>query len=661
MNKGNIFNLFKTNSKSSFFALLLFSVVTLYFNVWLGLIELLCVFVLFMVHWFSTYKKNRKLNEYLEDLFLSSDSISKDFVVNSMLPLAILKDEDTIIWYNNKFADIFYDDGPAESSIKALINGFPHIKSEDLNEEIDETVEFEGKTYNVLGNKLKVSQVEDKFYSMVYFIDITDEVYYKKTLEEKELVIGKIVIDNYDEAINGLNESQRAVLIADTDKHIYGWAQNTNAVIKKQEKDKYNIYFEKKHLESYLKRDFEKLRDFVLNVNDAEIHLTFSIGIGHGGASPLENEEFSANSIDMALGRGGDQVVIKDKKGFSFHGGASKEVEKRSKVRSRVVALALKELMESKENIVVMGHSDCDMDAFGSALGIVRAAKSVKRNAYILLDEVTPSLKDIIDEMAEYEEYKDVIINKYQAESLLDSSGMLVLVDAHKKTLFPYEEVIEGAETVVLIDHHRKSPEFIDNATLAYHEPYASSTSELVVEILQYMGEKIKLNPVECQALYAGMLIDTKNFTFKTGVRTFEAASFLRRSGLDTAEAKELVKCDLKTYKIRSEIINDAIIYKDTIAISKYISEDIDDTTVIAQAADELINIKGITTTFVIYSDGEVCKISARSIGNINVQVVMEKMGGGGHQLSAGTQVDNSDVNAVMEELIKNIDEVIGE
>lgn len=661
MNKGNMFNLLKANNNASFFTLLIFAVVTLYFNFYLGLAEIATVLVLFLVHWFSNYRRSRKLNEYLEDLFLSSDSISKDFVVNSVLPLAILKDEDTIIWYNNKFADIFYDDGPAESSIKAIIKNFPLIKSGEDKGEINEIVEFEGKTFNVLGTKLKISNDENKFYSLIHFIDITNEVFFKKELEEKELVIAKIVIDNYDEAINGLNESQRAVLIADTDKHIFSWAQNTNAVIKKQEKDKYNIYFEKKHLASYLKKDFEKLRDFSLNVNELDIHLTFSIGIGHGGDDPLENEEFSVASIDMALGRGGDQVVVKDKKGFSFYGGTSKEVEKRSKVRSRVVALALKELMESKETVVVMGHSDSDMDAFGSALGIVRAAKTVNKNAYILLDDVTPAISDIVDQMEEYEEYKDVIINKYQAETYLNNSGMLVLVDAHRKPLFPYEEVIESAETLVLIDHHRKSPDFIDNVTLTYHEPYASSTSELVTEILQYMGEKIKLNPVECRALYAGMLIDTKNFTFKTGVRTFEAASFLRRSGLDTTEAKELVKCDLKTYKIRSEIINDAVVYKDTIAISKYVGEELKDTTVIAQAADELINIKGITTTFVIYFDGESCRISARSIGNINVQVIMEKMGGGGHQLAAGTRIENANVNEVLDELIKNIDEFLGE
>ena len=659
MNKVKISNLFKTNNNVAFLVLIIFSLVTICFNVWLGAAELLAVVILFLVHLFANSKRSKKLNEYLEDLFLSSDSISKNFIVNSVLPLAILKEEDVIIWYNNRFADIFYDDGPAETSIKALIKGLPELKCD--GGDIDETVAFDGRVYNILGSKLQVSSNDEKFYSLIYFIDVTDREEYKKELEDKELVISKIVIDNYDEAISKLTEAQRAVLTADTDKHIYSWAQNNHAVIKKQERDKYNFYFEKKYLSDYLKKDFDKLRDFIPVVGETEIHLTFSIGVGHGGDSLHENEEFSVASIDMALGRGGDQVVIKNKNGFFYHGGVSKEVEKRSKVRSRVIALALKELMESKNSVVVMGHANADMDALGSALGIVRAARTVNKPAYIVIDEINPAIKDIITRMEKEEEYKDVIINQYQADSILSNDGMLVLVDAHRKELFPYEDLIPSSSALVVIDHHIKNPDFIEGTTLTYHEPYASSTSELVIEILQYMGEKIKLTPIECQALYAGMLIDTKNFTFKTGVRTFEAASFLRRSGLDTTDARELVKCDLNTYKIRSEIINNATIYKNSIAISKYEGEGIKDTTVIAQAADELINIKGITTTFVVYSDGDSSRISARSVGDINVQIIMEKMGGGGHQLAAGARIEGSDINEVLEELKKHIDEVTGD
>lgn len=659
MNKTKMFNLLKPKNLASYVILLIFSVITLQFNKPLGMTEIGIVVVMFLFQQVFNISRNKKINEYLKDLFLSSDSITKDFVVNSILPLVILKENSSIIWYNNKFADIFYDDGPAETDIKALIKNFPSVKEGSVNGEINIVVDYNGRKYNVIGNQLKISSSENKTYSMLYFVDVTAEYAYKKELKEKQIVYAKIVIDNYDEVIGTLSESQRAVLVAETDKHIFSWAQKTNSVIIKQERDKYRLFFEKIHLDGYLKNGFESLRDIKFSDMENSVHLTFSIGVGYGGASPVENEEFTSSSIDMALGRGGDQVVIKNKDGFTFHGGASKEVERRSKVRSRVVSLALKELIESKESVVITGHIDPDFDSLGSALGIYRAVKTLGKACYIVLEDSVPAVRDIVKEMESLPEYEGVIINKYQAESYLDGTGMLIIADTHRKSLLAYPELIEETETLVIIDHHRKSTDFIENATLTYHEPYASSTAELVIEILQYMEEKIKLTPTECKALYAGMLVDTKNFTFKTGVRTFEAASYLRRSGLDTAHAKELVKCDLSSYKIKSRIINDAVIYKNGIAISKYDAEEIEDTAVIAQAADELINIKGITTTFVIYYDGDGCRISARSIGTTNVQVIMEKMGGGGHQLSAGAQLATNDIEKVADELMEHIDEYL--
>lgn len=659
MIKGNIFNLLKPKNVAVYAMLMLFSIITLYFNKPIGILEMGIVIIVFLFQQVFNINRNKKINEYLEDLFLSSNSVSRDFVVNSVLPLVILKDESSVIWYNNNFAGIFYDNDSSEEDLKNLIKSFSLPSKED-KATIDFNIEYKGRNYNVLGNQLKVKNA-DKFYSMLYFIDTTNEANYKRELQEKEIVYLKLFIDNFDEVINGLSEAQRAVMIAETDKHIFNWAQENDAVIIKQERDKYSLFFEKINLDRYIKKEFEALRDLTLTDKELNTHLTFSIGIGHGGTSPLENEEFAVSSVDMALGRGGDQIVIKDKNGFSFYGGASKEIEKRSKVRSRVIALALKELIESKENVVIMGHTDPDFDSLGSALGISRAVKSLNKNCYIVMEDNSPAVKDILNEMAGIEEYNSIFVNKYQAEGYLDGSSLLIITDTHRKSLLPYPELLETAEATAIIDHHRKSTDFIENSTLIYHEPYASSTSELVIELLQYMDEKIKLNSTECKTLYAGMLVDTKNFSFKTGVRTFEAASFLRRSGLDTAQAKELVKCDLSTYQIRSKIINDAVIYRDNIAISKYIGEEIKDNTAIAQAADELINIKGITTTFVIYFDGGTCRISARSTGNINVQVIMEKMGGGGHQLSAGAQIETSDIYKVTEDLTKYIDEYLKE
>ena len=357
----------------------------------------------------------------------------------------------------------------------------------------------------------------------------------------------------------------------------------------------------------------------------------------------------------MALGRGGDQIVVKDENDFTFYGGFSKEIEKRTKVRARVVARALQELIEEKENVIVVGHKNADMDLLGSAMGIYRACTTCGKKCYILIEEINPSISDIAERIRE--KYDDIFINKYHADSMLHNNGMLVVLDTHVKGLLAYPDMLNYTDTVVLIDHHRKSTDFISDTKLLYHEPYASSTSELVIEILQYFNKKVEMTPIECEALYAGMLIDTKNFTFKTGVRTFEAASYLRRAGLNTIAAKDLVKCDLDTYIIRNEIINKASVYRNNIAISIYENSKLKDSVVVAQAADELLNIKGITTAFVMFFDGVGCSISARSIGDINVQVIMEKMGGGGHQLAAATRIKSVDTEAVNRELLSVIDE----
>lgn len=655
-NKKKIFSLLSNKNLGIYFLLIVFSLVTCYFNEIAGTVEICAVGVAFLIQLILNTGRKKKLNQYIEELFMSSGSITKDFVINSVLPLAILKDDLNIIWYNNEFSNIFFDEEIDENNIKEIIKDFPQLKN--TNEDIDFVVSYKDEKYHIIGNRGKASDSDNKFYYMLHFINVTNEYNYKNELETKELLYGKIVVDNYEESINGLTEAQRAVLIADMDKHIFSWAQESKAVIKKQGTGKYYIFFEKMHLDEYIKKGFERLREITLTDKESNVHLTLSIGIGMGGDSPQENEEFSAAGIDMALGRGGDQVVIKDKSGFSFYGGASKEIEKRSKVRSRFIAQALEELIESKENIVIMGHSDPDMDAIGSALGIYRAAISLNKKCYIVMEENTPSIETIVKKMKESSEYKDIFINKYQAENYLYDSGILVIVDTHRKVLLPYPELLNSAETTVLIDHHRKSADFMEDITLIYHEAYASSTSELVVEIIEYMNTKIKLNPVECQALYAGILIDTKNFTFKTGVRTFEAASFLRRSGLDTAAAKELIKSDINDYRVCNEIISKADIYKEKIAICVYEGE-VKHTSVIARAADELINIKGIDTTFVIYKDDDVIKISARSIGTVNVQVIMEKMGGGGHQLSAGTKITDGNIENIKDTLKTYIDESI--
>lgn len=659
MKKQNKFiDAFRPKSIIYFVVLILFSVITFFVNPVLAWIEVATIAVLFLLQKIIDFKRNARFNEYVRELSMSADSITKDFALNSVLPLAVLKNDNEVIWYNNGFEKDFIEDQNNETtSIRELIKGFPQITECDGN--LSGFVTFKNKSYNILGTSIKDSRAQSNKYSMIYFIDVTEEVRLRKVLDEKSIVFGKIVIDNYDEVIGTLSEGDRAVIVADTDKHIFGWALSAEAFIKKLEKDKFLIIFEKKNLARYISTEFEKLRNLKECTSDGTQPFTLSIGIGADAETPVKANEYSASSIDMALGRGGDQVVVKNNDGFSFYGGNSKEVEKRTKVRSRVVAHALRELIESKDNVIIMGHRNSDLDFMGSALGLYRAVKTFNKNCYILLDEISPTIDSLCRMMQNNEEYSNVIVNNVQAELLLNENGMLIVCDTHRLALMPYPELAEHAETVVLIDHHRKSADFFSDTVLSYHETYSSSTSELVVEILQYISDNIKLTSIESMALYAGILLDTQNFTFKTGVRTFEAASYLRRCGLNTAEAKELLKSDLNNYILRNQIISSATIYKNNIAISFYMENDIKNKAIIAQSADELLNIKGITTTFVVYKSGGMYGISARSIGDINVQFIMEKLGGGGHQLSAGTQFAAESDKEALSRLKYEIDEYL--
>lgn len=658
MKQGNFLNILRPNNLLFYILLIIFVAITFYFSPAVASAELICVLALVIIHRLTASTRNAKISEYLKDLSLSSDSLSKQFALNSILPVAIVKNNADVIWYNNKFAEIFYaDEEAAPARVKELVKALPHLKKDEKH--FETVVSIKDMHFNALGTAIETKDNKDS-YIMVYFLDISEEVRLKKRVDNKSIVFARVVIDNYEETIGVLPEGDRAVVRADLDKHIYGWANSNHSFIHKMEKDCFLLVFEKQHLSRYLSSEFEKLRKIKLSAEVGPVNITLSIGIGADCENPVEANQYSTSSIDMALGRGGDQVVLKNSEGFSFFGGASKEVEKRTKVRSRVVAHALRELIENKDNVIVMGHKNPDIDFFGSALGIFRAVKTFGKKCCIILDEVTPSIEDIYNTVHQNDLYADMIINKTQAEVLLNESSMLVILDTHRPSMMPYPELIEHTETVVMIDHHRKSADFYSGAVLSYHEPYASSAAELVAEILQYISEDAKPNQIESTALYAGILLDTRNFTFKTGVRTFEAASYLRRCGLSTVEAKDVLKPDLNAYKMRNRIVSAAEIYKSSIAISCY-NEEVKSPAVPAQAADELLNIKGITAAFVIYKMEGIYGISARSIGDINVQVVMEKLGGGGHQLSAGAQFESEDSEAVREALTGVIDEYLDE
>ncbi len=637
-----------------------FSLIMFRYNTWLATGQVAVLILVIVWQTMFTSEKNRKLSDFIEEVYLSSDSITKNFITNSHFPLVILSETYQIIWSNDKFGDILGKRLWSMEKITDALADFPELSFDGDKEEINFLCGVGDKVFNVMGTVESFREEKSKKWALLYWVDITDYALLEEKYENERLAYASVMIDNYEESLSGLAGSDIARVTARIDNLIFDWAKGFSGYVKKLEKDRYILLMQEQFLREYRNANrFEILEAVKTLDTELNIPVTLSIGIGVSAENPMVADEYSMAALDMCLGRGGDQVVVKDGEGFSFYGGNSKETEKRTKVRSRVISQAFKELIESAQNVVVMGHKNPDPDLLGAALGIYRGVRTLEKNCYIVLDTVTPAIRSMKERIDGDAEYSDTFISKSQAEMMMNPDTLLVIVDTHKQSMVAFPELVDMAEHIILIDHHRKSADFITNTVLTYHEPYASSTSELITEMLQYIGSKVKLTKIECDALYAGILVDTRNFTFKTGVRTFEAASFLRRAGLDPVVAKELVKCDLDTYLIRSGIVKNAKIYRDHIAISAFSGEELDDLSIIAQAADDLINIKGITTTFVVYHYQNHIKISARSVGDINVQVIMEHMGGGGHQLAAGTDLVDMTLAEVTGKLEETIDEYL--
>ncbi len=654
---GKINSLFNSKLVIVYLLIVIFALLMFIYNPVLGVAQLAIIVLVILCQTVFTSEKNRKLLDFIDDVYLSSDSITKNFIANSNFPLVILTEKNQMIWGNDKFCDILGKKVISTEKIQHVIPDFPELLTTQDTKEIDLVCPLGDRIYRVVGSVENVQEANSKTWALLYWIDMTQQAALEEKYRQEQLAYASVVIDNYEESVAGLTGSDIAQLTAEIDNRIFQWAREVCGYIKKLEKDRYILLFQEKYLGEYRQHNRFDILEQVKGIDmELSIPVTLSVGIGISEESPMEADEYSKAALDMCLGRGGDQVVIKDREGFSYYGGTAKETEKRTKVRSRVVSFAFRELIESKQNVVVIGHKNPDPDLLGAALGVYRAVRTLNKNCYIVLDSVNPSIRNMKERIDADEEYNDTFISKNQAEMMMNDNTVLVILDTHRQSVVSFPELVDMAENIVLIDHHRKSADFIANTVLSYHEPYASSTSELITEILQYINDKVKLTRVECDSLYAGMLVDTKNFTFKTGVRTFEAASFLRRAGLDPIAAKEMVKCDLDTYLVRSSIVKNAKIYRDQIALSAFSGNELNDLTIIAQAADDLINIKGITTTFVLYHYNNITKISARSVGDVNVQVIMEQLGGGGHQLAAGTEIHEQTLEEVTLQLEEAID-----
>lgn len=628
----------------------------------------LVIYILILGYtYFANNKRKSEISEQLQDLTLTVDSAAKTSLINAPFPLIIIETDGNVVWKSLKFATEF-----ANVDINTYINDLIiDIKAEiekDKNKEqrrksIIKNITIGKKKYKVQCELSKTKRSERKkvaeYMAILYFIDETEKYELEKENKDKSTCVGIIMVDNYEEVMQRVNAEQKTQLMAKVESTIYDWVNQTNGILVKEDRDTYVYIFEQRNLEKIKEDKFAILDTIKDIVRKDKIQLTLSIAISSEGKTDNEVYKSASAAMDVILGRGGDQAVIRENGKYQFFGGKVEEVEKRTKVKARIVAHALEELIMECDKVIIMGHSNPDIDAIGSALGVYRIATSLRKDAFIVADRESPSINAFTECLPE--EYDNVLISEDIALNEIDSETLLVVVDTHKKSYVEQEELLDKTNKIVVIDHHRRSADFISQSILTFQEVYASSAAELVTELIQYTQNEVELPTIEAEALYAGIMMDTKNFTFKTGVRTFEAAAYLRRCGIDIIKVKKWFQSDLESYKRISEIVKKSEIIHDTIAISTYEIQEKDTSLICAKAADELLTIGNITASFVLGTiENKIC-ISGRSIGDINVQIILEKLGGGGHITLAGAQLENVTIEEAKQELIQKIDEYFSE
>ena len=616
--------------------------------------------------YFANNKRKSEISEQLQDLTLTVDSAAKSSLINSPFPLVILETNGNVVWKSSKFVTEFADIDMDNYIDDLIIDIKDEIEKSDnkKRKSVIRQIQIGKKTYTVQGEFAKSKKYERKkspeYMMILYFIDETEKVKLKQENEDKKICVGIIMIDNYEEVTQRVDAEQKTQLMAKVESTIYDWVNETNGILVKTDRDTYVYVFEQKNLEKIKEEKFAILDSIKNLVRKDKIQLTLSIAISNEGDTERDVYKSASAAMDVILGRGGDQAVIRQNGKYLFFGGKVEEVEKRTKVKARIVAHALEELIKENDKIMIMGHTNPDIDAIGSALGIYRIAKTLGKEAKIVANVETPSIKDLYESIKD--QYQEVFISSETALTQVDSGTLVVVVETHKKTYVESPELLTKTNKIVVIDHHRRSADFIDNSILTFQEVYASSAAELVTEIIQYTQNEVELSEVEAEALYAGIMMDTKNFTFKTGVRTFEAAAYLRRCGVDIIKVKKWFQSDLESYNTISEIVRKAEIVRDSIGISIYDVQEKETSLICAKAADELLTIGNITASFVLglMEDGKVC-ISGRSIGDVNVQMILEKLGGGGHITLAGAQLENVTIDEAKQELISKINEYFEE
>ena len=621
---------------------------------WLALVELVATGVLFANYYFGKLRRRRELEAFIQS---ATNTLGTTDGGRTPFPMALVRMGDgDMIWANNAFMDLSgFREKMHKQNITDLLPGFNMEWILSGKREYPSDVTVNGRRYRIYGSAIRADDPSGTMLAALYFTDLTDLYQIRDEYVRSRPVVSIILIDNYEELTKNLTESATSNLNAQLNEAITAWAEDYHGLLRRMERNRYLLIFEKRDLQDAINNKFSILEQMHSVTNPSGVAASISFGLGVDGSTFEESYEFAALAVEMSLSRGGDQAVIKDRLNFNFYGGRSKEVDQRSKVRSRVTANSLMELIAKSGDVYIMGHKNADMDAVGAALGVMCLCRKQGKKAYIVLDLENNASERLIEEIRAVPEYEDVIVSGQDALLRCDRNSILIVVDTNRPDQVECRPLLEAISKVSVIDHHRRAADYISPVVVNFHEPYASSASELVTELLQYAVEKADVLPIESKGLLAGIFLDTKSFNVRSGERTFEAAAFLRRLGADTIEVKKLLQSDFQNTVARYKIIQSATVYRDEIAIVALdhgVSRPM-----AAQAADELLNITGFQASFVLYPDDQHrVVISARSIGEANVQVILEALGGGGNAATAGAQLKDSTVAEALERLKGSID-----
>ena len=663
MSNKKLSRLLEPNLKFYFAVMLLFAVAAIPVNWQLALAEGTLTVLLYFYFRQSNQKRRQGVLQYIDSVTGSVDTASKSTLINSPLPTLVFRpDTGEIIWSNESFLQLA---GVREHLFEMrLSEAVPDFQVQWLlsgKQESPERVELNNHRFRVYGSLVR-SRNRTGVQSLVattYWVETTEADHLREVYEASRPVAAILMLDNYEDLMKACEDTQRSAVLAQIDEKLQTWANAGQGILLKTDRNHYLFLFEEQYFQHFVDEKFSIL-DTVRAIRVAEnIHPTLSIGIGKDSPSIPELYKNAKLSLEMALSRGGDQAVVRNQVDFAFYGGRTKATEKRTKVKSRVMANALGELISDAGQIFVMGHAHADMDVVGAAAGICCIARKRGKKAQIVIDMEDNVAKPLLSKLAALPEYKDAFISGNDAFISAQPGALLVVVDTNRPDFVESEQLLDACNRVAVIDHHRRAANYIESAALNFHEPYASSASELVTELLQYLADPTDLLRAESEALLAGIVLDTKNFTMRTGGRTFEAAAFLRRAGADTSDVQRLFQSDLAGMVERYDIIRHAELVHGDIAVAA-VEKEIDRVTA-AKAADELLTLSGIHASFVLFKNGTGVNLSARSLGEINVQFIMEKLGGGGNSTTAGGQVNDATVDEVRERLLAAIDEYMEE